>query len=125
MAVADAVARKRELLLSGQGPALLDVECYRIGGHSTTDANVYRTREELASWEKHDAISSYAARLIAAGMMTEAEVEAMKAGVTASIAAVTRAAVDPAAAPVIDIPADPTLIGRLMFSNPGNPGANG
>jgi 2-oxoisovalerate dehydrogenase E1 component len=117
LAVADAVARKRELLLSGQGPALLDVECYRIGGHSTTDANVYRTREELASWEKHDAISSYAARLIAAGMMTEAEVEAMKAGVTASIAAVTRAAVDPAAAPVIDIPADPTLIGRLMFSN--------
>ena len=29
LAVADAVGRKRALLLAGQGPALLDVECYR------------------------------------------------------------------------------------------------
>ena len=34
-----------------------------------------------------------------------------------SIRAVTRAAVDPAIAPPVDIRTDPTLIGKLMFSN--------
>ena len=117
LAVADAVARKRALLLEGKGPALLDVECYRFGGHSTTDANAYRTKEEIAAWDQHDAIASYAARLISEGILDVTTVDAMKADVTAAIAAVTRAAVDPEAAPAIDIPADPTLIGRLMFSN--------
>ena len=60
LAVADAVARKRALLLSGQGPALLDVECYRSTGHSTTDANVYRTKEEIAAWESLDPIHQMA-----------------------------------------------------------------
>ena len=114
LAVADAVARKRALLLEGRGPALLDVECYRSGGHSTTDANAYRTREELALWEAHDPIAKFAAQLIAAGVMDQPTVDAMRTGVVESIAAVTRAAV--AAAPV-DVPADPTLIGRLMFSH--------
>jgi len=115
LAVADAVARKRALLLEGRGPALLDVECYRSGGHSTTDANAYRTREELAAWEAHDPIAKFAGELVAAGVMDETAVQAMKADVTAAIAAVTRAAVQ-AAAPV-DIAADPMLIGRLMFSH--------
>lgn len=115
LAVADGVARKRALLLEGKGPALLDVECYRSGGHSTTDANAYRTREELALWEAHDPIAKFAAQLIASGVMDLAAVDAMRADVAASIAAVTRAAVS-AAAPV-DVPADPTLIGRLMFSH--------
>ena len=117
LAVADAVDRKRSLLLSGQGPALLDVECYRSTGHSTTDANVYRTKEELSAWEKYDPIATYAARLVGDGVLDAAAVQAMKAGVEASMAAITRAAVNPEAAPAIDIASDPTLIGRLMFAN--------
>ena len=42
--------------VAGKGPALLDVECYRSTGHSTTDANVYRTKEEIAAWESLDPI---------------------------------------------------------------------
>jgi 2-oxoisovalerate dehydrogenase E1 component len=117
LAVADAVERKRALLLAGDGPALLDVECYRSGGHSTTDANVYRTREELAAWEAHDPIASYSKALIAEGVLTSASIEAMRAGVAATILAVTRAAVDPAIAPIVDVHAEPTLIGKRMFSN--------
>ena len=117
LAVADAVARKRELLLTGQGPALLDIECYRLGGHSTTDASVYRTKEEVAAWEAHDPIASYAARLVKEGVIAASDVEKIKADVEVSIAAVTRAAVDPVAAPPVNIPSDPTLIGKLMFCN--------
>ena len=100
LAVADAVARKRALLLAGEGPALLDVECYRVGGHSTTDANVYRSKEELAAWEPHDAIAQFAAKLIAAGVLDDGAVAAMRAQVVATMTAVTRAAVDPAIAPL-------------------------
>ena len=117
LAVADAVARKRALLLAGKGPALLDVECYRSAGHSTTDANVYRTKEELAAWETYDPITSYAASLVAGGVLDSAAVQKMRDDVAVTIGRVTRAAVDPAIAPVVDIPADPVLIGRLMFSN--------
>ncbi len=95
LAVADAVTRKRAILLSGQGPALLDVECYRSGGHSTTDASVYRTKEELAAWEAFDPITTYAQRLVGAGVLTAEAVETMRADVTTSIAAITAAAVNP------------------------------
>ncbi len=117
LAVADAVERKREILLRGDGPALLDVECYRSSGHSTTDANVYRSREELAAWQAHDPVATYRAKLIAAGLLSAADAEAMAEAARAQIRAVTAAAVDPHISPLVDIRAQPTLIGKLMFSN--------
>jgi 2-oxoisovalerate dehydrogenase E1 component len=117
LAVADAVERQREILLRGEGPALLDVECYRSGGHSTTDANVYRSKEELAAWQAQDPISIYRAKLIEAGLLFAADAEAMQEAARAQVRAVTAAAVDPAISPLVDIRAQPTLIGRLMFSN--------
>lgn len=117
LAVADAVARKRALLLEGKGPALLDVECYRISGHSTTDASVYRSREEMQLWEPHDPITLFQNKLLAEGILTEAGLADMRTQVVAQVTAVTAAAVNPEAAPIVDVRADPTLIGRLMFSH--------
>lgn len=116
-AVADAVERKRQQLIDGSGPALLDVEVYRLGGHSTTDANVYRTRAEIDAWRAHDPIEACAAALRAEGLLDEAAVEAMREAVSADIRAVTQAVVDPHIAPPVNIAAAPTLIGELMFSN--------
>ena len=115
LAVADAVTRKRTLLLDRKGPALLDVECYRSVGHSTTDGNAYRSRDELKLWEVHDPISQFAGQLESAGVMTAGEIEAMREAVGEQILAVTRAAVDPAIAPPVDVASDPTRIGRTMF----------
>jgi 2-oxoisovalerate dehydrogenase E1 component len=117
LAVAEAVARKRRLLLDGEGPALLDVECYRLCGHSTTDANAYRTREEIKLWEQADPIRQFAEALDAAGILGAGEAEAMREDVARRIEAVTRAVVDPALAPPVDVAAEPTRIGRLMFSH--------
>lgn len=117
LAVAEAVARKRRLLVTGDGPALLDVECYRLCGHSTTDANAYRTREEIKLWEDIDPIRRFAETLEAAGVLAPQQGEAMRQDVARRIAAVTRAVVDPRHAPPVDVAADPTRIGRLMFSN--------
>ena len=117
LAVADAVSRKRALLVKGMGPALLDVECYRSTGHSTTDANVYRTKAEMEQWSAHDPIHAFKARLVENGVMTTTQVEALHAEVAETIRKVTQAAADPAIAPIVDVRADPVLIGRLMFSN--------
>ena len=117
LAVADAVTRKRTLLLDRKGPALLDVECYRSVGHSTTDGNAYRSRDELKLWEAHDPIVQFGGELESAGVMTAGDIEAMREAVGEQILAVTRAAVDPAIAPPVDVAADPTRIGRTMFSD--------
>ncbi len=58
MAVADAVKRQKEHLLKGEGPALLDVATYRIGGHSPSDASSYRTKEELDIWKDFSEVGS-------------------------------------------------------------------
>lgn len=117
LAVADAVERQRTHLIAGNGPALLDVECYRYSGHSTSDANVYRSREEMAEWQAHDAIHRYAEELQIAGVMSSSDVDDMKAAVVEQVLRVTEAASNTAVAPIVDINTRPTLIGELMFNN--------
>lgn len=46
-----------EGIRAGKGPALIEAETYRIGGHSTSDDPTrYRTSEELESWRGRDPI---------------------------------------------------------------------
>jgi 2-oxoisovalerate dehydrogenase E1 component len=116
LAVADAVSRKAELLRSGQGPALLDIECYRYSGHSTTDTNAYRSRDEMKAWQAHDPIARYRHRLVEAGIIGETAADDMVAAVQSQIEAVTRAVVDRQNAPAVDIAANPTIIGEMTFN---------
>lgn len=53
-AVREAVARAR----AGKGPSLLEMKTYRFRGHSRGDppSGVYRSKEELESWMKKDAV---------------------------------------------------------------------
>ena len=59
LAVADAIERKKKMLLEGRGPVLMDVVTYRYSGHSPSDASSYRTKEEVALWQDVDCIKSY------------------------------------------------------------------
>lgn len=121
LAVRDAVLRKRAALLDGSGPALLDVECYRLSGHSTTDANAYRTRDEIAAWAAHDPITLFSAELQQAGVLADAEFDDIGAQVDDMLRDVARAATDPASAPPVDIHTMPTRIGGYMFSHRESP----
>ena len=116
LAVADAVTRKAALLRAGDGPALLDIECYRYSGHSTTDTNAYRSRDEMKAWQAHDPIARFRERLVDGGVISDAEVEAMTESVAAQIEAVTRAVVDRQKAPAIDLKSNPTIIGDMTFN---------
>lgn len=117
LAVVDAVRRKRELLVQGKGPALLDVELYRCSGHSAADANLYRTREEIQAWEAHDPILLFSSRLQSAGIATADQIVALREEINSRIRSIAAVAVDPLLTPPVKIHADPLLVGKLMFSN--------
>ena len=51
-AIAESCARARR----GDGPTLLDIRTYRYKGHSMSDPQKYRTKEEVASWMEQDPI---------------------------------------------------------------------
>jgi len=126
LAVLDAVERKRRLLIDGKGPALLDVECYRHCGHSTTDASAYRSREEMENWKQHDPIDLFEQRLIDSGVASASDLENQRVRITDRMQLVVNAAIDPDICPSVDIYTNPTLIGDLMFSDnplptPSNP----
>jgi 2-oxoisovalerate dehydrogenase E1 component len=112
LAVADAVRRKRPLLANGEGPVLLDVQCYRQSGHSTSDASSYRTREELELWRTIDPIEQYAARLDASGQLEE-----LRASVREQLREIARLATDGELSPRLALTRRGRELEALMFSN--------
>ncbi|HET6413210.1 MAG TPA: thiamine pyrophosphate-dependent enzyme [Anaeromyxobacter sp.] len=90
LAVADAVARKKKVLLEGRGPVLLDVVTYRVSGHSPSDASSYRSREEIALWQGVDAVERYGGYLVENRAASRAELDAARVAVKARLAAVVR-----------------------------------
>ncbi len=75
LAVADAIERKKRILLEGNGPVLLDTITYRISGHSPSDASSYRTKEEVTSWQKIDCIKGYGDYLKEKSVITSDKME--------------------------------------------------
>ncbi|MDR3343337.1 MAG: dehydrogenase [Treponema sp.] len=113
LAVADAIARKKELLLAGKGPVLLDTLTYRISGHSPSDASSYRTSEEIKLWQEEDSIAAYGTYLIENGVATKDELETLRAGVIAKLQAVVKLATDDAVSPRLE----GAFIESVMFSH--------
>jgi 2-oxoisovalerate dehydrogenase E1 component len=113
LSMADAVLRKKKVLLAGKGPALLDTITYRISGHSPSDASSYRTKEEIQLWEEADCIKGYSSYLVENGIISDKELQELQNRV---VEKVTRAA-------QLAIPLDKSprmqgeQIGSYMFSN--------
>lgn len=66
-----AVTRAR----NGEGPTLIECLTYRHKGHSKSDKNLYRTKEEIEDWKTKDPIGRFETKLVEKGILTEAEVE--------------------------------------------------
>ncbi len=73
-AVSTAVARAR----AGEGPTLVENLTYRWKGHSKSDKNLYRTKEEIADWRSKDPILRFEAQVKEAGVLTEEEVQEIR-----------------------------------------------
>ncbi len=115
LAVADAIERKKQILLAGRGPVLLDTITYRFSGHSPSDAMAYRTKEELESWQQQDSLLAFGAYLQKNGHASAAEIEAIRENVRNRMVKVLTAAASLDISPRVDASSD--IIGDVMFSN--------
>lgn len=121
LAVADAVRRARAIIEAGEGPVLLDCQCYRQSGHSTSDASSYRTREEIEAWRAIDPIKLFGDRLCDAGGIDEGGRLALEERVAEWVTEACRLAVDPEISPRLDPRQDPQAISRYIFSRTAEP----
>ena len=55
-AVHEAIAEAAERARKGEGPTLLDIRTYRYKGHSMSDPQKYRSKDEVAEWMEQDPI---------------------------------------------------------------------
>jgi len=67
------------------GPILIESKTYRWLGHSKSDANVYRTKEEIAEWKAKDPIAKMKNYLLDNKVLTEKEVEDIEAKIKEDI----------------------------------------
>jgi pyruvate dehydrogenase E1 component alpha subunit len=67
-----------EYCRSGKGPVLIESLTYRWKGHSKSDAQVYRTKEEVRSWMKKDPIARYINVLREDGVITSKDVKTLE-----------------------------------------------
>jgi 2-oxoisovalerate dehydrogenase E1 component len=117
LAVIDAYRRKKPLLASGDGPVLLDVVTYRFSGHSTSDQNAYRSKEEIEAWREVDPITSFRGELVKAGIAADGVFEEILNQTKSRMTDICRLASDTSASPYADFKNDRGIIERLMFSN--------
>ncbi|MGS4345446.1 pyruvate dehydrogenase (acetyl-transferring) E1 component subunit alpha [Myroides odoratus] len=75
--VAEAMYEAIERARRGDGPTLLEMKTYRYRGHSMSDAQNYRTKEEVEEYKKIDPITQVLDVIKANGYATESEIEAM------------------------------------------------
>jgi len=86
--VAAAVERAR----AGDGPTLVVAACYRFSGHHVGDPEDYRGADEAAEWQARDPVATFRGRLVAAGILTDPDADAIVADEAARVAASVEAA---------------------------------
>ena len=63
---------------NGGGPTLIEAKTYRYKGHSKSDKNVYRTKEEIEEWKKKDPIVNFIKKLKELGDLDDKTLESIK-----------------------------------------------
>lgn len=84
-AVHDAVARAVKRAREGDGPTLLEMKTYRYKGHSVSDPQKYRSKEEVEEYKDQDPITKVANTILENGFATQAELDAIDARINAMV----------------------------------------
>lgn len=85
--VAEAVMAAIERARAGEGPTLVECKTYRTRGHSRSDRNRYRSKEEIEEWKARDPILAFEKDLLSHGIFKQGEIDDLRAAVEAEIAA--------------------------------------
>lgn len=77
-AIHDAVSRAADRARKGDGPTFLEFRTYRYRGHSMSDPQKYRTKEEVEEYKKRDPIEQVRATILENNLATEADLDAIE-----------------------------------------------
>jgi pyruvate dehydrogenase E1 component alpha subunit len=80
-------AREARRHVLENGPCLLVEHTYRTSGHSKSDGNLYRTKEEIAGWEAANPIARFSSFLLERRLFTRDEIDAIDRSAAAVIEA--------------------------------------
>ncbi len=83
--VNEAMTTAMERAKNGEGPSLIECKTYRTKGHSRSDRNRYRSKEEIESWKGRDPIPAFEAELEAHGILSKSDAEALRSEVEKEI----------------------------------------
>lgn len=86
LAVESATKQAVDFVRQGNGPSLIEYRTYRFRAHSMYDAELYRTKAEVAQWKQRDPIASFEQYLLGHELLHDADVEKMEAAIAAEIA---------------------------------------
>jgi len=84
-AVSEAATRARR----GEGPTIVECKTYRFRGHHEGDpkkGELYRTKEEMADWEKKDPIRKFADKVVTEHKVSQADLDSVKQEVIQEVA---------------------------------------
>ncbi len=83
--VNEAVSAAVERARNGEGPSLIECKTYRTKGHSRSDRNRYRTKDEIETWKNRDPIPAFEKELEAHGIASLDEINAIRDAVEKEI----------------------------------------
>jgi acetoin:2,6-dichlorophenolindophenol oxidoreductase subunit alpha len=83
--VAEAMAVATERARRGDGPTLIECKTYRTRGHSRSDRNKYRTKEEIEEWKARDPIPLFEKELLDMGIFVQVDIDAVQANAKTEI----------------------------------------
>lgn len=75
--VHDAVARAAERARKGEGPTFLEIRTYRYKGHSMSDPQKYRSKEEVEEYKRMDPIETTLETILKKKYATQADIDAI------------------------------------------------
>jgi pyruvate dehydrogenase E1 component alpha subunit len=76
-AVHEAVSEAAERARRGDGPTLLEMRTYRYKGHSMSDPQKYRTKEEVEEYKQRDPVEQVLSTIKENNILTEEEISAI------------------------------------------------
>lgn len=76
-AVHESVARAVKRAREGDGPTLLEMKTYRYKGHSVSDPQKYRSKEEVDSYKDQDPIHKVQTTILSNGFATQEQLDAI------------------------------------------------
>ena len=86
LAVESATRKAADFVRHSGGPYFIEYRTYRFRAHSMYDAELYRTKDEVAQWKQRDPITLFDQQLRAKGVLEDVDVQKMESTIADEIA---------------------------------------